>query len=134
MSEILDLNKIKNILSLLAKKNGVTEEQLLDSWNEETDQFNWKVSYASDLQQDFEGDFRLLALAIKRCELALAKSDVLPMRSCLMRARVAAMNLSSFFDSIGDDIERILILERDAVDSEQFPEDYVLPDEYKNLT
>ncbi|MCE0829019.1 hypothetical protein LVQ78_23845 [Buttiauxella sp. A2-C2_NF] len=107
----------KNFLYILSQKSStsVDIDDLSINYNDLLDCSLTK--YLTLLQSKAE----LLALAKKN-------NDEIAMQSALLKLRAHAMSLSSFFDAIGEDVEKILRTGKWA----EIPKDYKVPAHYND--
>jgi len=127
---VININAVRELIVSLASTHGVRRQDMVDSWNEQKESLDWRMDYQGDLETSLQRDFERLSCYVRLCEIARQNEDSLAMRAALMEMRVSAMNIASCFDAMADDLERLLIMERDAPGSLPFPENYKFPEHY----
>ena len=129
MKTILDFNCIKNTIIELAETHGISRQQLIDCWNEETEALDWSINYRNDLQKEFECDAEKLQAAINLYHAAIKNNDLLTAECALLDAGIWAHNLTNFFENIKDDLKKALI-EKQQFNWPEIPEGYQIPKHY----
>lgn len=130
MSTKTDFTSIQQLIIELAKMQGITLEQMQNSWNAETEDLDWRVDYENDLQERYARKIFILQESIRLHKQAMKEGDLLTARSGLMRASLAAHNLSSFFDALKEDLEKIWLHDSPTFTWPEFPEDYTISEHY----
>ncbi len=130
MSTKIDFTTIQKLIIEFAKMQGITLEQMQNSWNVETEDLDWKVDYRNDLQQEYMKDIFFLQESIHLHKQAIQKGDLLTARSGLLGAAIAAQNLSGFFDALKEDLDKIYLHDTPTFTWPEFPEDYTIPEHY----
>jgi hypothetical protein len=124
---IVDYENVKKLLVDLAKSNNLTEEDL-NCYNEDELNFDWHISFKSNLNERFQSNIANLEAAIKLCKSALAANDPLAARIGLLRASVYSHDLTSFFDALRHDLGKASADPR--FHWPEIPEDYKIPSKY----
>lgn len=128
---MIDLNTLKELLVILAATHGVRRQDMEDSWNEEKADLDWQMNYKRDLNSRLQRDIRGLSGFAGVCDMARMAGDTVALRMAVMRMNIYAMNLTSEFDALAEDLRHIMILEHNAPGSVELPERYSFPDHYR---
>lgn len=116
MTELTLLEKMKiNVLNTYSKRLG-----------KPVDLDNIKMNCKRELDQQIERVLSNLSLAAQLFDDAIKHNDQLAKKSALLDIRAHSMSLSSIFDDIVEDTEKLVLLEN----WQDFPEDYQLPEHF----
>ncbi len=125
--ELIDLNRIKNILIDLVRSHGVTDEEL-KRVSKRTRRLRWGIDLKSDFNKIFYEKLLALQIAFDGYEKASIQNDRRAARAILQRIRLINFQLYHFLNAIRIALDRVSLDERFWPD---FPEDYKVPAHYK---
>ena len=108
----MDFNKIRDLLVDLAKKNGITREELEKEVNPGTDTLAWTVEWTDDLNESFRKDIARLESAVSLHESALENGDLLAAKAGLIHIAVQLHNLESSINSLRKAVKKSYIDQR----------------------
>ncbi|MBS9438938.1 hypothetical protein EAE91_17910 [Photorhabdus noenieputensis] len=114
-----NLNSIKEVIMLFAKKEHIPVQKLHDYW---------KSDYKNDWDMSFTKDVALLNREISLLKQALEKNDKVTQIAALVVARGIALGIMNQFENLFEDIENMAW--SDEFKWPKIPEDYKIPDHY----
>lgn len=120
-------NGIKDFLLSFAQSRGMPSAEVIDGWD---------IDYRSDLDEILMQDLCHVNELMRVCYEAMDCGDLLTARCALLRVRVFSQGISSFFDAIEQDVQRVIDDDFNKtgdklLDWPTFPDKYEFPEKYK---
>lgn len=130
MNKNINFSKTKDLLVKLALDQGETIDAIKHPWNPETEDLNWHWMCEEAKNEELNADWKNLYEAIRLYDLAYSNGDLITARCGLTLARLAALNISSYFDALSNDLTK-LVLDRERFKWPDSPASYSIPEFYK---
>jgi hypothetical protein len=89
----------------------------------------WSIDFGADLNNGFLNDVSRLQESMRLFKRSMELNDLVTAQCALIRARAISMDLSNFFGSIAEDVERIAWT--GGFVWPEIPDGYKIPDHYK---
>jgi hypothetical protein len=101
----MELNRIKLLLSELARSHGLTDGDLHE-YDANTDDFEWHIDWKLNLTGELKSNMQLLETAINLYDSAIAKGDRLTAKAALIDAGITLQGVTGFFDGLTHDVKK----------------------------